>query len=370
QPEYELLDTGVFDDDRYFDVFVEYAKAGPQDLLMQVTVHNRGPEEAILHLLPQLWFRNTWSWKGEPGKPRLTAAGPGVGGARHPVRAKPPPNGEGGAPPLFGKNETTSPRLYGVKGAKAYYKDAFHDYVVRGDRSAVNPEQTGTKAAVHYVLKVAAHSSTRVRLRLTNGPLTDPFGRFDNLVTQRRDEADAFYADLQTGIADEDARAVQRQAFAGLIWSKQFFYYDVPEWLKGDPAQPAPLRERRHGRNSEWTHLNNADVLSMPDKWEYPWYAAWDLAFHTIPFARIDPEFAKGQLVLLTRVWYMHANGQLPAYEWAFGDVSPPVHAWATWRVFQIDRNQRGDCGDLAFLERVFHKLLLNFTWRVNRKDA
>jgi hypothetical protein len=370
QPEYELLDTGIFDDDRYFDVFVEYAKAGPEDLLMQVTVHNRGPEEAVLHLLPQLWFRNTWSWKGETRKPRLTAAGPGAVDVRHPDLGEYTLYAEGDAALLFCDNETNVARLYGVNGARAYYKDAFHDYVVRGDRSAINPEQTGTKAAVHYVLQVAARGSTRVRLRLTNGPRTDPFQLFDNLLNQRRDEADAFYADFQAGIADEDARAVQRQAFAGMIWSKQFFYYDVPEWLKGDPAQPAPPRERRHGRNSEWTHLNNADVISMPDKWEYPWYAAWDLAFHMISFALLDPEFAKGQLVLLTREWYMHPNGQLPAYEWAFGDVNPPVHAWATWRVFQIDRKQRGDCGDLAFLERVFHKLLLNFTWWVNRKDA
>src|SRR6516165_4834865 len=368
--EYELLDTGVFNDERYFDVFVEYAKADPEDLLLQVTVHKRGPEEAILHLLPQLWFRNTWSWKGEPRKPRLTAAGPGVVEARHPDLGEYTLHAEGDAALLFCDNETNVGRLYGVSRARSYYKDAFHDYVVSGERSAVNPEQTGTKAAVHYVLKVAAHDSTRVRLRLTNGSLTEPFQRFDNLLTQRRDEADAFYADLQAGIADADARAVQRQAFAGLIWSKQFFYYDVPEWLRGDPTQPAPPGERRHGRNSEWSHLNNADVISMPDKWEYPWYAAWDLAFHMIPFALIDPEFAKGQLILLTRVWYMHPNGQLPAYEWAFGDVNPPVHAWAAWRVFQIDRKQRGDCGDLAFLERVFHKLMLNFTWWVNRKDT
>jgi hypothetical protein len=370
RPEYELPDTGVFDEDRYFDVFVEYAKAGAEDLLMQVTVHNRGPEEAALHLLPQLWFRNTWSWKGETRKPRLTAAGPGAVEVRHPDLGEYTFYAEGGAALLFCDNETNVAFLYGVNGARAYFKDAFHNYVIRGDRSAVNPERTGTKAAAHYVLNVAAHGSTRVQLRLTSGPLTDPFRRFDDLLTQRQGEADVFYADLQAGIADEDARAVQRQAFAGMIWSKQFFYYDVPEWLKGDPALPAPPRERCHGRNSEWLHLNNADVISMPDKWEYPWYAAWDLAFHMLPFALIDPEFAKAQLVLLTREWYMHPNGQLPAYEWAFGDVNPPVHAWATWRVFQIDRKQRGGCGDLAFLERVFHKLMLNFTWWVNRKDA
>jgi len=370
RPEFELLDTGVFDDDRYFDVFVEYAKAGPEDVLMQVAVHNRGAEEAVIHLLPQLWFRNTWSWKATPRKPQLAVAGAGAVEVRHPDLGAYTLYTEGDPALLFCDNETNVGRLYGVNGVKAYYKDGFHDYVVRGDRSAVNPEQQGTKAAAHYILKVPAHGSTHVRLRLADGPLTDPFRRFDILVTQRRDEADAFYADLQAGIADADARAVQRQAFAGMIWSKQFFYYDVPEWLKGDPAQPAPPQGRRHGRNSEWTHLNNADVISMPDKWEFPWYAAWDLAFHMIPFALIDPEFAKGQLVLLTREWYMHPNGQLPAYEWAFGDVNPPVHAWAAWRVFQIDRKQRGDCGDLAFLERVFHKLLLNFTWWVNRKDA
>jgi hypothetical protein len=370
QQEYELLDSGIFDDDRYFDVFVEYAKAGSEDLLMQVTVHNRGPEEAVLHLLPQLWFRNTWSWKPETRKPRLTAAGPGTVEVHHPDLGDFALYAEGDAALLFCDNETNVARFYGVDGAKAYYKDAFHDYLVRGDRSAVNPEQTGTKAAMYYKLNVAAHGSSRVRLRLSPGPLTDPFLSFDNLLSERLAEADAFYADLQAGIADDDARAVQRQAFAGMIWSKQFFYYDVPEWLKGDPAQPEPPKERRHGRNSDWSHLNNSDVISMPDKWEYPWYAAWDLAFHMIPFALIDPEFAKGQLVLLTREWYMHPNGQLPAYEWAFGDVNPPVHAWATWRVFQIDRRQRGDCGDLAFLERVFHKLMLNFTWWVNRKDA
>ena len=369
RPEYELLDTGVFDDDRYFDVFVEYAKAGPEDVLMAVTVHNRGPEEAVIHVLPHVWFRNTWSWKGEPRKPRLAVAGRSAIEVRHPHLGTFTLYAEGDPALLFCDNETNVVRLFGVNGVKAYYKDAFHDYIVRGDRSAVNPEQTGTKAAAHYVLKVPARGSARVRLRLAGGPLTDPFRRFDDLVTQRRAEADDFYADLQAGIADEDARAVQRQAFAGLIWSKQYFRYDVTEWLRGDPANPAPPRGRRHGRNNEWQHLRNADFLSMPDKWEYPWYAAWDLAFHMIPFALIDPEFAKGQLVLLTREWYMHPNGQLPAYEWAFGDVNPPVHAWAVWRVFQIDRRQRGDCGDLAFLERVFHKLLLNFTWWVNRKD-
>jgi hypothetical protein len=260
--------------------------------------------------------------------------------------------------------------LYGVNGVPGHYKDAFHDHIIRGDRAAVNPTRTGTKAAAHYTLTVPSGGSAAVRLRLTADGSAAPFGDFDAVFARRLAEADAFYADLQQEIADADARAVQRQALAGMIWSKQFYYYDIPEWLKGDPAQPAPPESRRHGRNSGWEHLNNADILSMPDKWEYPWYAAWDLAFHMIPFALVDAEFAKQQLVLLTREWYMHPNGQLPAYEWAFGDVNPPVHAWATWRVFQIDRKQRGDCGDLAFLERLFHKLMLNFTWWVNRKDA
>ena len=233
----------------------------------------------------------------------------------------------------------------------------------------VNPGRTGTKAAAYYRLQVPALGSAQLRLRLTNEEAADPFGAFDGMLQDRRNDADAFYAELQADLKDADARRVQRQAFAGMIWSKQFYYYDVPEWLKGDPGQPPPPKERRHGRNGEWLHLNNADIISMPDKWEYPWYAAWDLAFHCIPLALIDAEFAKDQLVLLTREWYMHANGQFPAYEWEFGDVNPPVHAWATWRVFQIDRKKHGGCGDLAFLERVFHKLMLNFTWWVNRKD-
>jgi hypothetical protein len=370
QPEFELLDTGIFDDDRYFDVFVEYAKASPDDLLMQVTVHNRGPEDAIIHLLPQLWFRNTWSWKGESPPGQLAIADSGTIEVRHSDMGNYFFYADLDPAFLFCDNITNVNRLFGANGAKAYYKDAFHDYLVKSDHTAVNPHRYGTKVAAHYTLKVAAQGSSRVRLRLSNNKLSDAFGEFEDVFQQRRHDADNFYAALQSEIADPDARAVQRQAFAGMIWSKQFYYYDVPEWLKGDPAEPPPSLQRRHGRNFEWLHLNNADVISMPDKWEYPWYAAWDLAFHCIPLAMIDPEFAKAQLVLLTREWYMHPNGEFPAYEWEFGDVNPPVHAWATWRVFQIDRKLRGGCGDLAFLERVFHKLLLNFTWWVNRKDA
>jgi hypothetical protein len=370
QPEFELLDTGIFDDDRYFDVFVEYAKAGPDDLLMQVTVHNRGPDAATLHVLPQLWFRNTWSWTGVERPCRLQMAEKTAVGAQHPNLGTYFLYAEGEPELLFCDNDTNVVRLFDANGMKGYHKDAFHDYLVQGDRAAVNPNRTGTKAAVHHVLTVPACGSAVVRVRLVNGGVAAPFQGFGEILAQRLREADAFYADLQCGMTDADARDVQRQAFAGMIWSKQFYDYDVRDWLKGDPAPPPPPAARCRGRNSDWTHLNNGDIISMPDKWEYPWYAAWDLAFHCIPFALIDPEFAKQQLVLLTREWYMHPNGQLPAYEWAFSDVNPPVHAWAAWRVFQMDRKQRGDSGDLTFLERVFHKLLLNFTWWVNRKDV
>jgi hypothetical protein len=368
-PELELLDTGVFEGDRYFDVFVEYAKGGPEDILMQVTAANRGPEPAALHLLPQLWFRNTWSWREDARRPGLHAADAATVGVRSKVFGDYRLFCDGEPALLFTDNDTNTRKLYGAN-AEGFFKDAFDDYVVHGNTSAVNPERTGTKAGALYRLEVPAADAVCVRLRLTTRTAQPAFTDFDAIVAQRLADADAFYDEIQAGIDDPDARAVQRQAFAGMLWSKQFFHLDIPEWLQGDPAQPPPPAGRRHGRNAEWKHLNNADVISMPDKWEYPWYAAWDLAFHCLPLALIDAEFAKQQLVLLTREWYMHPNGQMPAYEWAFGDVNPPVHAWATWRVFQIDRKRRGDEGDLAFLERVFHKLMLNFTWWVNRKDA
>ena len=406
QPEYELLDTGLFDEDRYWDVFVEYAKADAADILMRVTVHNRGPEEATLHLLPQLWFRNTWTWDNSE-RPVLRAEKDGISG-KHATLGQFQLYCEGAPELLFCDNDTNVRRLYAQTGAPGYFKDAFHEYVVNGNQAAVNPQRTGTKSAAHYTITVPARASSVVRLRLVaqtlqsaasgglpaagskskrktglenpvnpqaGKPAPRAFTDFDSIFSQRLREADEFYSSLQNDMPDADARSVQRQAFAGMIWSKQFFHYDIPQWLNGDPAMPPPPPERKHGRNSDWRHLNNADVISMPDKWEYPWYAAWDLAFHCISFALIDAEFAKHQLVLLTREWYMHPNGQLPAYEWAFDDVNPPVHAWAAWRVFQIDRKQRRaaqpeDKGDLAFLERVFHKLMLNFTWWVNRKDA
>jgi Mannosylglycerate hydrolase MGH1-like glycoside hydrolase domain len=374
-PEFELIDTGVFDAGRYFDVFVEYAKQSPTDILIRVTVHNRGPEAADIHILPQLWFRNTWSW-GYPGaKPDLALDGDGEAVVAHSEAL-----GtyrlyrDGDARWLFTDNESNPRRLFGVTDADGYFKDAFHELVVQRRDQAVNPQPCGTKAAAHYRLAIPSGGSAGVRLRLSAASQVDAFDSFDANVDQRRREADEFYDRVQERMS-ADQRLVQRQALAGMIWSKQFFYYDVPQWLKGDPGQPPPPPERRQGRNHEWTHLNNADIISMPDKWEYPWYAAWDLAFHTISLALVDPEFAKQQLVLLTREWYMHPNGQLPAYEWAFGDVNPPVHGWAAWRVFQIDRKRRRrvnphDHGDLEFLERVFHKLMLNFTWWVNRKDA
>ena len=372
-PEYELVDTGIFDDSRYFDVVVEYAQASPGDLLMRVTAHNRGPENATLHLLPQLWFRNTWTWKHGTTRPALRQDGaaiavehPTLGALRFHVDA----SGATVAPTiLYTDNETNTGRLYG-QPCPGFFKDGIHERVVHGREAAVNGEGTGTKAAAWYRLDIPAGGRADLRLRLCGKHAAAPFADFDAIFRTRIAEADAFYAELQHGLANDDARLVQRQAFAGMIWSKQFYYYDVPEWLRGDEAQYPPPAGRHHGRNWEWAHLNNADIISMPDKWEYPWYAAWDLAFHCLPLALIDSEFAKEQLVLLTREWYMHPNGQIPAYEWAFGDVNPPVHAWATWRVFQMDRKRRGDAGDVEFLERVFHKLMLNFTWWVNRKDT
>ncbi|MFL6603520.1 MAG: MGH1-like glycoside hydrolase domain-containing protein [Steroidobacteraceae bacterium] len=371
QPEYELADTELFEANRYFDVFVEYAQAGVDDILMRITVENRGPEPAPIHLLPQLWFRNTWSWKPNRRKPTLRLQGPSTIQAEHSklgtffLYAN-------GSPTefLFCDNESNASRLWNDSSRSGFWKDAFHERVIDGRADAVSPDQSGTKAAVWYSMRVRAGGRAQVELRLTKRASEAPFADFDALFAARVREADEFYAHIQQGIDSADARSVQRQAFAGMIWSKQFFYFDIPEWLAGDPTQPAPPTGRRQGRNRDWAHLNNADIISMPDKWEYPWYAAWDLAFHCIPLAHLDARFAKEQLVLLTREWYMHPNGQMPAYEWAFGDVNPPVHAWAAWRVFQIDRKQRGDHGDLEFLERILHKLMLNFTWWVNRKDA
>jgi hypothetical protein len=457
-PEYDLLDTGAFAADRYFDVLVEYAKAAPDDILIRISVTNRGPDAALLHVLPTLWFRNTWAWGRDPRRPALrvepdpfpptplppqgdgglpapiapappahpfpSEGGRGVGGARglpappSPAPPAPPlspmgergagglpapppappappfPRREGGlgglghslvradhpelgsywlacagAPPLlFTENETNAERLWGLRNAAPYVKDSFHAAIVHGDWGAVNPAGTGTKVAAHYRLHVPPGATETLLLRLSAQRPAAPFDDAAALFARRQAEADEFYQVFGAHGISEDERRVQRQAFAGLLWSKQFYSYDVEEWLTGDPAQPPPPPERWHGRNHDWTHLNAHDVIAMPDTWEYPWFAAWDLAFHCIPFALVDPEFAKKQLLLLGREWYQHPNGQLPAYEWAFGDVNPPVHAWAAWRTYKIEKRLTGRA-DRPFLERIFHKLLLNFTWWVNRKD-
>ena len=368
--EFELIDTGIFDDDRYFDVDVEYAKADVEDVLMRVTVHNRGPEPAPIHILPQVWFRNTWSWVPGAQKPSLQDQGAGMVLAQHDELGVYRIEFEAADRLLFCDNESNFARLFGVSAAQGHFKDAFHEYVVHGRTEAVNAGGNGTKAAGLYLRTVPARSSVTVRVRLRTGAQrTGAFIGFDAVFSRCIAETDAFYAARQTNVADEDMRRIQRQAFAGMLWNKQFYDFNVRQWLDGDPLQPPPPESRKHGRNSDWRHLVAADIMSMPDKWEYPWFAAWDLAFHCVTLSLIDPDFAKGQLELLCRVWLMNPNGELPAYEWAFGDVNPPVHAWAAMRVFENDRNQNGGAGDRDFLERIFHKLLLNFTWWVNRKD-
>jgi hypothetical protein len=374
QPEFELMDTGVFEDDRYFDVLVEYAKAAVDDLLIKVSVTNRGPEPATLHLLPTAWFRNIWSWGKTDARPNLSqvrSSATGVVELKHPQFGTRWLHCEDSLELLFTENETNARRLYGVESRTPYVKDGINDYIVHGAKDAVNPEKRGTKVAAHYDLKVGAGETVITRLRLTDADISAPqaFQGFDAVFAQRLAEADEFYATVIPDNLSSDAQNVMRQGFAGMLWSKQFYHYVVKQWLAGDPDNPAPPAGRDQGRNHEWQHLYNADIISMPDKWEYPWYAAWDLAFHCIPLALADPEFAKEQLILLLREWYMHPNGQLPAYEWALGDVNPPVHAWAAWRVYKIDKKRTGK-GDRAFLQRVFHKLMLNFTWWVNRKDA
>jgi hypothetical protein len=376
QPEFELLDTGIFDQDRYFDVEVEYAKADPDTIIMRVTAHNRGPDPARLALMPQLCFRNTWSWEHGSPRPQMVADQGGIALA-HPRLGGYRVDHDGTPTLLFADNDTNAHRIFGLTPAtKGFFKDAFHARIVDGDAAAVNPGRTGTKAGLWHDLRIPANDSASVRLRLSKGGAATrvDWQASDALITKRRQEADDFYAHLQRDMGDADARLVQRQAFAGMIWSKQGYLYDVARWLQGDPAQPPPPPERRKGRNNDWTHVHCSEVLSMPDKWEYPWFAAWDLAFHCVALVEIDAEFAKSQLLLLAREWYMAMNGQFPAYEWSFDDTNPPVHAWALFRVFQIDRRQQqetdpGYIGDIAFLERVFQKLLLNFTWWVNRKD-
>jgi len=376
--EFELINTGIFDEDRYFDVFVEYAKDSPDDILIRIEAINRGPDDADLHLLPTLWFRNTWSWNLESKRSWLRR-GEAVEGIipielYHPYYGKRWLYCEGTPETLFTENETNHRRIFGADNSSPYVKDGINDYIVHGAKEAVNAEGLGTKVAGHYRLKLAPGKRTVVKLRLTDKEMGSSRARpfrasFDTIFAERRQEADEFYGNVTSSTLTLDAKNVMRQAFAGMLWSKQFYHYVVKQWLDGDPANPAPPPERKNARNHDWTHLHNGDVISMPDKWEYPWYAAWDLAFHCIPLALVDPGFAKEQLILMLREWYMHPNGQVPAYEWGFGDVNPPVHAWAAWRVYKVEKKRRGK-GDREFLQRVFHKLLLNFTWWVNRKDT
>jgi hypothetical protein len=371
--EYELLDTGIFEDGRYFDVFVEYGKAGPEDILIQITVHNRGPEAATLHVLPSLWFRNTWSWgpstsSGQaPSKPSLRAASPGRIQASHRELGEYWLHCDGNPELLFTENEHNAQKLWGKPNTSPYVKDAFHEYLISGRSAAVNPAKTGTKAAAHYILEVPGGGSKAVRLRLAAAETEDAFGVFDNILKSRIADADEFYERITPNSLNEDERRVHRQALAGMLWSKQYYFFDLEEWLQEHKSHPL-LDSSRHGvRNAEWFHMLNSDVISMPDKWEYPWYAAWDLAFHTVSLSLVDFDFAKEQLLLMLRNLYFHPNGQIPAYEWNFSDVNPPVHAWATLWLYKYE--QQLGRADARFLERSFQGLMLNFNWWVNRKD-
>ncbi len=381
--EYELLDTGVFDQDRYFDVFVEYAKESPEDILVQVSIHNRGPEAAEVHVLPTLWFRNLWSWQGSSDRPVLQQL-PGSPG-RSIVRAVEPKLGErflyceGDVQLLFTENETNTQRIFGVPNRRPFVKDSIDSYVVHGQEGAVNPEKTGTRAAAHYRLTIGPGECQVIRLRLCdttpaalarhNGEGATPFGgHFADVLQARREEADEFYGSVIPASLDDDAASVMRQALAGMLWSKQFYHYDVDRWLEERGSDPFKPARKAAPRNDHWHHMYNGDVISMPDKWEYPWYAAWDLAFHVIALTLVDPDFGKQQLKLMLRERYMHPNGQIPAYEWNFGDVNPPVHAWSTIFAYRLEKAVKGE-GDREWLKSCFQKLLLNFTWWVNRKD-
>jgi len=376
EPEFELIDTGIFNEDKYFDVFIEYAKADENDILIKISVYNRGKEAAAINVLPTIWCRNTWDWGYEnyKYKPEMMSSNTGDILLTHKYLGdytlyidKSKDKGEPSI--LFCDNETNNQKLYNTPNNSAFVKDGINNFIVQGNKGGINLNNIGTKAAVNFDTIIEGGACETFQLRLTNKTNPQPFADFDAIFTNAIRNADDFYGEIQNELTNEDEKLVQRQAFAGMLWSKQFFYYDVDKWLKGDPAQPTPPAQRKYGRNATWRHLNNADVISMPDKWEYPWYASWDLAFHCIPFAMIDPEFAKQQLLLLTKEWYMHPNGQLPAYEWSFSDVNPPVHAWSSFRVFKIDEKSNGK-PDIPFLESIFHKLLLNFTWWVNRKDT
>ena len=378
-PEFEILDTGLFDEGKYFDIFVEYAKQSANDILIKITAVNRGTTAATLHLVPTLWFRNSWSWgrtgEGYTGRPTIKRQNDTSVVTQHEtlepfvLSCDVGPEGKNPAM-LFTENETNIERIFSSPMSTPFVKDSFHEYIIHGRNDRVNPLQTGSKAAFHSSFELAGGATASLRLRLTTAekaPRTPFNGAFEETFAKRRQECDQFYASIIPARLPAEEQLISRQAYAGLLWSKQFYHYSVREWLEGDPTQPAPAESRKLGRNIDWKHLYNRDIISMPDKWEYPWYAAWDLAFHTIPFARVDPDFAKQQLILMLREWYMHPNGQMPAYEFAFSDVNPPVHAWACWRVYKMT-GKKG-ARDRVFLARTFQKLLLNFTWWVNRKD-
>jgi len=369
-PEFELIDTGLFDDDRYFDILIEYAKEDVEDMVGMATIHNRGPESAKIWVMPTVWFRKFWFTGDEPFMPKITKQ------SEDSIKAFNPKSGNylfhfsNPKELVFCDNETNRERLYGIPNERTSTKDAINDYLISGDTTRLASKPTGTKAAAIYELEIPAGGQAQVYFRMQHHSGENPLTSCQEILKKRKEEADEFYQDLQQKVIQEDHKSIQRQAFAGLLWSKQFYYYDVNRWLEGDPGRYSPPQERKKGRNHSWTHLQNFDIISMPDKWEYPWYAAWDLAFHCIPLARIDAEFAKNQLLLLLNEWYMHPNGQMPAYEWNFSDVNPPVHAYAVQRVYQIDKKINGGKGDQEFLERAMHKLMLNFTWWVNRKDS
>ena len=369
EPEYEIMDTGIFDDNRYFDVFIEYAKADPEDILIQLTACNRGPDESTLHVLPQLWFRNTWAWGYDAARPRLSLGPQRTIQVAHTILGNKCLFCDQQPDLLFCENETNTQRVYGSFSGERFFKDGINNYLIEGDPEAINPHMQGTKAAAHYVLTIPAGQQQTIRLRLADPTLKKPFVSFDALLKTRQQEADAFYKTIQENTADEDVCRVQRQALAGMLWNKQFYQYDVARWLGGDPAYPPPPASHQTGHNSNWTHFHAADVLSMPDNWEFPWFAAWDLAFHCIILSLLDPVFAKQQLTLLTDSHFMSPEGQLPAYENNFSSTNPPVHAWAAYRLYQLDQKRQAGQGDTAFLETIFHKLLINFTWWVNRKD-
>ncbi len=370
-PEYEILDTGIFDNDEYFDIFMKYAKNSPDDFLLSAEIHNRGDKDAELVAMPTIWFRNTWSSGRDKVKPKMMQVDDRQLKIEHHLLGNYNVYFDEQVSELaFCDNETNRKRLYGTKNQSKFSKDGINNYIVDGDATAVNPKKSGTKGSGIFRVNVKAKSSVTVKIRFTKSHLGEPFAEFENIEKERLAEADEFYNFKHDKVEDEDLRSIQRQAWAGMMWSKQFYYYNIKNWIHGDPGRLKPSQKRKQGRNAAWEHMYNYDIISMPDKWEYPWYAAWDLAFHCIPIARVDPDFAKDQLLLLLQDRYLHPNGQIPAYEWNFSDVNPPVHAWAVMRVFEIDKKLNDGKADYNFLQRAFHKLSINFTWWVNRKDA